>query len=236
MKTILRSLWNDLRSADGLRDAAGLAVRHMGVADGVEQRGLAVIDVAHDGDDRRARLKVLGVLGELGFQRALFLEADLFDGSAEDLRQVADHLHVERLVDGREDVALEQHLDDQVRLDAELVGQLLDGGALADGDLGVLGLGRAGLSARSRLLLQKSCLALGFGVAFDFGAGRRPGATAIGPRRAGSALGAARYDSSCARTAAGVSGRHAGHGAFRPRTLVNRLARRNRRPWTRTGR
>ena len=39
-----------------LRDAAGLAAGDIGLAQRVEQRGLAVIDMAHDGDDRRARL------------------------------------------------------------------------------------------------------------------------------------------------------------------------------------
>ena len=41
--------------ADVLGDSAELARRHVGVANRVEQRGLAVIDVAHHGDDRRAR-------------------------------------------------------------------------------------------------------------------------------------------------------------------------------------
>ena len=45
----------DLVGADMLGDAAGLAGDDIGLADGVEQRGLAVIDMAHDGDDRRAR-------------------------------------------------------------------------------------------------------------------------------------------------------------------------------------
>ena len=40
----------DLVGADVLGDAAGLAGDHVGVADLVEQRGLAVVDVAHDGD------------------------------------------------------------------------------------------------------------------------------------------------------------------------------------------
>ena len=44
-----------LIGADVLGDAACLAGRNVGVADGVEQRGLAVVDVAHDGDDGRAR-------------------------------------------------------------------------------------------------------------------------------------------------------------------------------------
>ncbi len=53
-----------LVGADVLRDAAGFACCHVGLADGVEQRGLAVIDVAHDGDHRRARnFKLAGILG-----------------------------------------------------------------------------------------------------------------------------------------------------------------------------
>ena len=38
-----------------LGDATGLAGDHVGVADLVEQLRLAVVDVAHDRDDRRAR-------------------------------------------------------------------------------------------------------------------------------------------------------------------------------------
>ena len=49
----------DLIGADMLGDAASLAGDDIGVADGVEQRGLAVIDVAHDGDHRRPRLEIL---------------------------------------------------------------------------------------------------------------------------------------------------------------------------------
>ena len=40
--------------ADVLRDAAGFLLGHIGHADGVEQRRLTVIDVAHDGDHGRA--------------------------------------------------------------------------------------------------------------------------------------------------------------------------------------
>ena len=42
-----------LIGADMLGDAAGLARRHIGRAQRVEQRGLAVVDMAHDGDHRR---------------------------------------------------------------------------------------------------------------------------------------------------------------------------------------
>ena len=55
---------HDLRSADGLGNAARLAGSDAGVTDGVEQARLAVVDVAHNGDDRGARLKVGGIVVE----------------------------------------------------------------------------------------------------------------------------------------------------------------------------
>ncbi len=64
--------------ADVLGDAARLALGHVGLADGVEQRRLAVVDVAHHGDHRRPRTLVLGALGHLG-EVVLDLEADLLD-------------------------------------------------------------------------------------------------------------------------------------------------------------
>ena len=57
MKVIFAQRRHHLIGADMLGDAAGLLAHHIGRADGVEQRGLAVIDMAHDGDHRRARLR-----------------------------------------------------------------------------------------------------------------------------------------------------------------------------------
>ena len=53
--------------ADVLRDPAGLARGHFGFANGVEQAGLAVVDVAHHRDDRRPRQEIflLLLLGDL---------------------------------------------------------------------------------------------------------------------------------------------------------------------------
>ncbi len=48
--------------ADVLRDAAGLAGGHMGVADRVQQGGLAVVDVAHDHHDGGAGLQLVCVV------------------------------------------------------------------------------------------------------------------------------------------------------------------------------
>ena len=52
-----------LIGADVLGDAAGFAAHHVGLPDRIEQRGLAVVDVAHDGHDRRARQQRRGIVG-----------------------------------------------------------------------------------------------------------------------------------------------------------------------------
>ena len=54
-KVILRPVEHDAVRADVLRDAARLAFDDVGLADIVQQRRLAVVDVSHDGHDRRAR-------------------------------------------------------------------------------------------------------------------------------------------------------------------------------------
>ena len=53
--------------ADVLGDAAGFAGGDVGLADDVEQRGLAVVHVAHDGDDGRARLEFLRLVLGIDF-------------------------------------------------------------------------------------------------------------------------------------------------------------------------
>ena len=55
--TLVAGRRRHLIGADVLRDAAGFARDDVGLADGVEQRRLAVVDVAHDGDHGRARLQ-----------------------------------------------------------------------------------------------------------------------------------------------------------------------------------
>ena len=84
-----------------LGDAAGLAGRHVGGAQRVQQRGLAVVDMAHDGDHRRARQQ-FGV----GVGGAVQAQLDVVLGDA--LRAVAEFLHhqfggvgVQGLGDGR---------------------------------------------------------------------------------------------------------------------------------------
>ena len=68
----------DLVGADVLRDAAGLGLDDRALADRVEQRRLAVVDVAHDRDDRRPGRQIVGVvLVDLGLELLLVGVLDL---------------------------------------------------------------------------------------------------------------------------------------------------------------
>ena len=116
--------------ADVLGDAAGLACGDLGVADVVQQRRFAVVDVAHDHHDRGARLQILfGVLVVVD-EALLHCDDDL-------TLDLAAHFHgyqrggiiVDNLGHRGEHAQLEQLLDD-------LGGRLFHaGGQLAHGDL-----------------------------------------------------------------------------------------------------
>ena len=121
----------DVIRADVLRDAARFARRHFGATDVVEQRGLAVVDVTHDGDDRRTRLELVRGIGglQLVFDRAFLVKhggvAELFD-----------HQHrgvlIDGLVDGGHHAHVHHHLDDFVGLHGHALRQLADRDGLAD--------------------------------------------------------------------------------------------------------
>ena len=123
-----------------LRNAARFARSHVGFADRVEQRRLAVIHVAHDGDDRRARhFEIVGFLGVEnlfdGLVRQLFFVADDGGRRAELGGHVLHHFGIERLIHRDEDAAHQQRGDQVLGAHVELLGQVLHADALGDGDL-----------------------------------------------------------------------------------------------------
>src|SRR5262245_45409089 len=124
-----------LIGADVLRNPASLAGGHVGVAYGVEQRRLAVVDVAHDGDHRRTRL-----LGFLGVNLAD--EALLNIGLRDALGRVAEfaddelcRVRVDHVVDLVHRALRHQQLDDVDGALGHAVGELLDGDHLGDDHL-----------------------------------------------------------------------------------------------------
>ena len=130
----------DLVRTDVLGDTAGLTGDHVRVADAVEELGLAVIDVAHDGDDRRT-MRLVGVLAFvvlvvelqqlLQLDLLLFARIDELDLGADLGREQLDHVVGQRLR-GRDHLALlHQEPDDVGRGAVDLRSELLRrGGAL----------------------------------------------------------------------------------------------------------
>jgi hypothetical protein len=105
-----------------LRDAAGFTRRDVGAADLVEQARLAVVDVAEDRDDRRARHAALGGAPrarELGDEASSSVAAARPSARCRIPARSSRGVAVEALVDGREHALLHQPLEDVVALDAE---------------------------------------------------------------------------------------------------------------------
>ncbi len=118
--------------ADVLRDAAGFARRHLGAADVVEQRGLAVIDVSHHRHDRRPRQHL-----ERGIRLALQVVLDdVFLAQHRRVAHFLDHQHggvlLDHLIDRRHHAHVHHDFDDFGGFDGHLLRQLAHGHGLAD--------------------------------------------------------------------------------------------------------
>ena len=131
----LLALAVDLISTDVLRDAAGLMRLDMRVADTVEQRRLAVVDMAHDRDDRRTELQRLRVVLDLRNLRRVDLWRQLFARHAEFRSHEGGRIKVDFLVDRRHDAHHEELLDDFRRRVAHLGREVLDGNRLRQLDV-----------------------------------------------------------------------------------------------------
>ena len=120
----------DLVGTDVLRDATGLARGHVCFADCIQQRGLAMIDVTHDSDDRWAHdFDFADVfLSEQRFERFvrhLVFEADDAGVGAELTRHILHQFSIERLVHGDKDTAHQERRDEILATDSELFCEVL---------------------------------------------------------------------------------------------------------------
>src|SRR3954453_8379921 len=147
---LLIELGDDLVRADVLGDAAGLPRHHVGVADGVQQLGLAVVDVTHDGDHGRTDLPVLGVAlvaeGEVeGLEQltVLVLGADHLDVPADLGTEQLQRLLVHRLRGGDHLAQVEQGGHQRGRLGADALGQVGQRGTARQADRLAVATGQA---------------------------------------------------------------------------------------------
>src|SRR4051812_9511806 len=118
--------------ADMLGYAARLATRHVGLAQRVQQRGLAVVDMAHNRDHRGALFERLRFVN-------LAAEADLDVGFGDPAQPVAEFgddqlggVGVDHLIDRGHDAHPHQRLDHIGTALGHAVGELLDRNGLGD--------------------------------------------------------------------------------------------------------
>src|ERR1700722_19110146 len=113
--------------ADVLRDTTGLACHDVGLADVVEERRLAMVDVTHDRDHRRAmdeRRRIVGLHILLALRGVLLLTHGL---EAVLARNQLDLVELETLIDRlHEPEVLERKGHDLRRRDLQDVGKLAD--------------------------------------------------------------------------------------------------------------
>ena len=142
----------DLVGADVLGDAPGLAGGDLGLADRVEQRGLAVVDVAHDRHHRRAIDEILLAVLEHRLHLDVVGGVDDLDLLVEFVRQHLDRIVGERLRECRHLAEHHQLLDDLRHRHAQVLGDVLDRGARVDSDQ-VRGLHRRRVDRGDRLVV-----------------------------------------------------------------------------------
>src|SRR5439155_469488 len=136
----------------GLGGPAGLAGGDLRLADRVEQRGLAVVDVAHDRDDRRARLELVLGVGVLGLGVDVVGGMDDLDVLVELVGEDLDGVVGQRLGERGHLAQRHQLLDDLGDGHAEVLGDVLDRRAGIDLDE-VDGLLRVDVEGTELLLL-----------------------------------------------------------------------------------
>ena len=116
---------------DVLRDAAGLTLDDVRLADVVQKRGLTVVDVSHDRHDRRTRHEILLLVG-LGLDGLLYVYRHELDLEAELLGHDNKGLGVETLVDRYHESEVHAGRDDLHGRDVHHRGQLAYGDELRD--------------------------------------------------------------------------------------------------------
>ena len=127
----------DLIGADVLGDPARFALGHLGLTNRVEQRGFAMVDMAHHRDDGRAGDRVFRRFRFLCNRRVeefRLLEADVDGLEAHLSGDAFDGLEVDPLIDRDHDAERHQLALDGGRLQARLLRQLADADVAFDLD------------------------------------------------------------------------------------------------------
>ena len=143
-----------LIGADMLGDATGFTRDHVGLAQSVEQRRLAVVNVTHDGHDRGTGLEIGGII-RLAFKAHFHVGLrHTLDRVAHILGDELGGIGVQHVVDLHHLALLHQQTDHVHRALGHTVGQFLHSDCVGNGHLAMHLhlLGRAGAGALLALL------------------------------------------------------------------------------------
>lgn len=135
-------LGGDLVRTDVLGDAAGLARDDVRLADRVQQSGLTVVDVTHDGHDRRTgdecflAALVLAELDVEGLEQlaVLLLRADDLEDEVHLVREESQRLVGDGLRGGDHLAEVHHHADERRRVGADLLREVGEGGTARQTD------------------------------------------------------------------------------------------------------
>ena len=128
----LVTLVADLVSTDSLGDAAGFVESDICLAQGVKQCRLAVVDMAHDRNDRRTRYEETRIIRFRNVFRRIFFLFRFQKGYTEFFSKDFDGIRIEVLIDGSHDAKSHQVFDDLADFAAEKFSQFLDGNSSRD--------------------------------------------------------------------------------------------------------
>ena len=110
----LLSVDSHLGSADMLRNSTRLRSRHVGLSYGVKQGSLSVVDVTHDGNNRRSRAQILFVILEKfkSFFFQFFFHVSDGNLNTQLLRQNHNRIFIDVLIDIGHNTQFHQCHDD----------------------------------------------------------------------------------------------------------------------------
>src|SRR4029077_4570923 len=122
---------NDGRT-DMLGNSAGFTGGDIGLANGIEETGLAMVDVAHDGDYGRPRCEVLFFLFFGNFLNDFLFEGDDVHDSAKGFSETGGRGNVEGLIDRGKDATVEEVFQNVLRAHVQLLSEFANGDAFCN--------------------------------------------------------------------------------------------------------
>ena len=125
------ALADDAVSTNVLRNPASFTGRHIGLTDGVKKGRLTMVNVTHDGNNRRTRLAFGRIVLDFRKFRRILLRRRFLDFTVEVHAHKFGRFMVDFLVDGHHLPQKEELLDDFIDIAAQEFGKVLDTDALA---------------------------------------------------------------------------------------------------------